>query len=90
MLTATNAEPAMNRVMAAINANFLPIRSDVLPMNGIAAVKPIRYPVMVHDARSSSLAPISRSTRRSGRSVTTTVWSAVAMNTPRQNGISGQ
>ena len=64
--------------------------SDIRPISGIAATYPSRYPVMVQDARSSSLIGTVRSSMISGRTVTITVWSSAAMNMPANTGTSAR
>ena len=73
MLNATSADPTIKIDIATEKARRWPILSENLPMRGMAAVKPIRYPVMVQDALPSSVADTSRSISIAGSSVTTTV-----------------
>ena len=52
---ATATEPAMNTPIAAKNTCRRPQTSETRPISGIAARYPSRYPVIVHEALSSSV-----------------------------------
>ena len=72
-LNGTAIDPTVNTPNAAMKPVRNPIRSATLPMSGIAAVKPMRYPVTAQEARSSSPGPIFMSAMISGSTVTITV-----------------
>ena len=73
VVSAAATDPAMKTSMDATYTLRCPQTSDMRPMRGIAATYPSRYPVIVHDARSSSLICTLRSNIISGSTVTITV-----------------
>ena len=73
VVSAATTDPAMNSSIHTTYRLRCPHTSDIRPISGIAATYPSRYPVMVQDARSSSLIGTVRSSIISGRTVTMTV-----------------
>ena len=56
--------------------------SDSRPISGIAATYPSKYPLIAHDALSISVIGVPKSAITRGSTVTITVWSSAATNTP--------
>ena len=90
MVIAAPTEPTRNTRTEATYRDRRPQTSDIRPTNGMAATYPSRYPVMVQEARSSSLICTRRSSIISGSTVTMTVWSSAAINTPSSTGSSAR
>ena len=80
--SATPADPAANAASAPTNRLRCPYMSDSRPISGIAATYPSKYPLIAHDALSISVIGVPKSAITRGSTVTITVWSSAATNTP--------
>ena len=75
-------DPSMKITIPMTYIFRLPNMSDNLPMTGMTATYPSKYPVIVQETLFSSVTPTLRSVIILGIIVTTTVWSSAAKKTP--------